>query len=216
MLIIPRGSPAPITELAWYIVYTTPQGERLFKEDMEGMGLHPFYPCERVWHRPARHRRDQERKLIERPLFPRYVFVGLNPQRLDFDALLRSKRMVEILCDPFARPQRIRTAEVVALMDEVERGDYDEAVLRLAKLTGLIGKHAQIHSGPFAGYGGQIVAVDRKSAKIEVSGPNGAAFAINLPLAELGRAGLYSVQDDQHKQSATERRLTQRPPATNR
>lgn len=197
--------------LEWYVVYTTPGGERLAKEDLEALGFQAFMPIVREWKPTPEHKRRAaarhgktlpKRKLVEVILFPRYLFVGLLPIWRDFAGLRRSKRVQEILCDPFSSPVRLPFKEVEGLMDACERGRFEDAAARAVRFAAMLHMRVDLMAGPFAGYSGEVVRAGKAGIRINVKGGNGATFHLDIPMAELARSKVFKVQDDQQKQSA--------------
>lgn len=177
---------------AWYVTYTTPNGERRARQDLEDLGLTVFLPMEQKVLRPARHRRHRQRRTVEHPLFPRYMFVGLNPLFPDFQAVLRSKRVLEIMADAHGRYVRLPGKAVTAIMDRVARGEYDAAMIRAQKLAGLIGRTVVIpDDSPFRGFAGTVTRIGRKTARIEITAL-GATIPLEIPLADLDSSGIFS------------------------
>jgi transcription antitermination factor NusG len=68
-------APRPIRDIAgqWWIAQTHPQRERRFAAAMASAGVGYFLPLQNYYRRYD-HRRGIEWRLMERPLFPRYVF----------------------------------------------------------------------------------------------------------------------------------------------
>jgi transcriptional antiterminator RfaH len=59
--------------ITWYAAYTQPHGEAKALDHLQRQGYAAYLPRYRRWVRHAR-----QRALVSRPLFPRYVFVGLD------------------------------------------------------------------------------------------------------------------------------------------
>lgn len=57
----------------WYVVYTHANCESKAREHLSRQGFRTLLPTYRCWRRHAR-----RRELVERPLFPRYLFVALD------------------------------------------------------------------------------------------------------------------------------------------
>ena len=58
---------------SWYVVFTRPNGEELAAQHLKRQGFSTYLPRRLTM---RRHARKQER--VIRPLFPRYLFVGLD------------------------------------------------------------------------------------------------------------------------------------------
>lgn len=59
--------------ISWYAVYTRPKSEARALANLLHQGYQAYLPCCRVWVSHAR-----RRQMVRRPLFPRYLFVGLD------------------------------------------------------------------------------------------------------------------------------------------
>ena len=59
--------------ITWYAAYTQPHGETKALDHLQRQGYSIYLPRYRRWVRHAR-----KRALVSRPLFPRYLFVGLD------------------------------------------------------------------------------------------------------------------------------------------
>jgi transcription antitermination factor NusG len=62
-------------EREWYAIYTRPQWEKKVQTEIDRLAIETFLPLhkvENVW--------SDRRKIIERPLFPSYLFVCANPR----------------------------------------------------------------------------------------------------------------------------------------
>jgi transcriptional antiterminator RfaH len=59
--------------ITWYAAYTQPNAESKAVEHLARQGYATYLPRYRRWRRHAR-----QRTLVSRPLFPRYLFVGLD------------------------------------------------------------------------------------------------------------------------------------------
>lgn len=68
--------------MKWYAVHTGPRAEKIASRNLRAAGYWVFYPFVRV--RKSRKRPNSEAKVVfvdEEPYFPRYLFVGLRPER---------------------------------------------------------------------------------------------------------------------------------------
>ena len=57
----------------WYVAYTQPQSERRAAANLLRQGFETYVPC----HRKAR-RHARKTEFVQAPLFPRYLFVGMD------------------------------------------------------------------------------------------------------------------------------------------
>lgn len=165
--------------LSWFVLYTSPSGERLLAEDLAGMGYEVLYPIAKIWHRPPKHRRQRQRRLIERSLFPRYLFVGLDPAFCDLEPVLTNKRALAVLSDAFLRPVRIPWDVLEPFSTPLEAERDDGLGLRLAQLAALVGKDIRVASGPFKGLMAQIQRVTKSGVRAVVFNNQGASFKLD-------------------------------------
>lgn len=189
---------------AWFVVYTSPQGERFVRDDLDAMQIPVFLPVARVLHRPARHRRNREKRIIERPLFPRYLFVGVNRHFRDFEPVRATKRVLEILADSTGRPVEIPYPVIEAMQGDVEVQDNDAAAIRLAQVLRMMGRRVRIEDGPFKGLQAEICRASRKAAQLLVHG-EAVSIRVDVPLLDFVWSEVSSPQDDQQKRSALRR-----------
>ncbi len=66
----PSTSPHPLSALRWYALYTRPRHEKAVAEQLERHRIEVFLPLREVLSRWK-----DRKKLVQRPLFPSYVFV---------------------------------------------------------------------------------------------------------------------------------------------
>lgn len=204
--------------LDWYVVYTTAQGERLAKEDLEALGFQVYLPTHMEWHRIPEHRRAAakrrgeslpKRERREHIMFPRYLFVGLLPHWHDWAGLKRSKRVQEILSDAYGMPLRMPERIVNDIMTGIQLGTFEARALAAARVAAWAGMHVVMKDGPFRGAKGVVTRANKNGLRIELRGLAGATFPLNVTLDQIGLLDIFIGQDDQHKQNApSERRLT--------
>lgn len=170
--------------LSWYVLYTSPSGERLLAQDLASMGYDVLHPVAKIWHRPPKHRRDRKRRLVERSLFPRYLFVGLDPRLVDFEPITSNKRCLAVLSDAFLRPVQIPWGVLEPFSTPLEAERDDGLGLRLAQLAALVGKDVRVKSGPFRGLLAQIQRVTKSGVRAVVFNNQGASFKLDTSLMD--------------------------------
>lgn len=109
---------------AWYIIRTNPNCEDRACWALAGAGILYFWPQRRKAITHAR-----KRVLVDRPLFPRYMFVFLRSDQ-SFFALRRCYGVESVLCEN-GEPYALRKAALSALDDLMEleaSGDLDDAI----------------------------------------------------------------------------------------
>jgi transcriptional antiterminator RfaH len=133
----------------WFLVHTQPKSERKAEMHLGAQGFRTHLPA---IHKTIRHARQL--RTVRAPLFPRYLFLILDPQR---DPWLSVKSTVGvsslITCDdrPIAVPQGI----VETLIENT-----DEANLTLFNRGLVAGQSVRILRGPFADFVGTLERLD--------------------------------------------------------
>ncbi|HUK60486.1 MAG TPA: transcriptional activator RfaH [Stellaceae bacterium] len=135
--------------MRWYAVHTRPASEAKAAEHLRRQGYEAYLP---------RHRRfvchARRRIAALRPLFPRYLFVGIDRERMAWRPVLSTVGVAGMVLgggEPMAVPDGI-----VALLQERERmGAFDELqpALRLRP-----GDAVRLTEGPFAELVGRLAA----------------------------------------------------------
>jgi transcriptional antiterminator RfaH len=105
--------------ISWYAVHTQPHAEAKALDNLLRQGYRAYLPRRRVEIRHAR-----RRELVLRPLFPRYLFAGLDRATMPWRPILSTFGVSDIVRaggEPAAVP-----AEIVAGLREREAaGDFD-------------------------------------------------------------------------------------------
>lgn len=134
-----------IEEMNWYVFYTYPKAEKVVHDDLIKRKYEVYLPLTsslRLW-------KNGQKKLIEIPLFPNYIFVKLRPYELHI-VLKVPKVVTYISCGnkpSIMQPKEIETIKtVLSLGLEVSvEGKYFE------------GDKVRIKSGPFVGNEGVLI-----------------------------------------------------------
>jgi transcriptional antiterminator RfaH len=133
--------------MRWYAVHTRPASEAKAAEHLRRQGYEAYLPRHRRWVRHAR-----RRSAALRPLFPRYLFVAIDRERMAWRPVLSTVGVAGMVCgggEPMPVPEGI-----VALLHERERaGDFDELspARRLQP-----GDPVRLKEGPFAELVGRL------------------------------------------------------------
>lgn len=211
----------------WFVAYTTSGGERLAKEDLEKAGIEVFLPIEVVTLRPARHRKDRTKRVVSRPLFPRYLFVGFKRGWHDFAGARRSKRVIDFIRDAYDLPVRIEDKIIEGISTAMTQGRYGDAAERAAREAKRIQEEAVIAEqrkrdkeacasgrirkgdtftvaeGLFQGFMATVMEVLDGKVRYEISG-DGTTLRLDAPLSKAEQIGLLSAtQGRQQKQRAS-------------
>ena len=124
----------------WYVVHTQPQGESRAEIHLRRQGFATYLPC---YQRTRRHGRKTE--IVARPLFPRYLFVGLDTAR-DRWRSVRSTFGVKDLVLAGEEPAPIADE----IIGEIRAREGEEGFVKLGLPKGVgAGSHVQITDGLF-------------------------------------------------------------------
>lgn len=141
----------------WYVVHTQPMQERRAEINLRRQGFDTYLPR---YQRLRRHARKTE--LVERPLFPRYLFVGLDLARDRWRAVQSTfgvYRLVAVGEDPAPLP--------AGIVDEIRRREGEDGFVALGLPAGLKpGSPVRLIDGIFADSKGVLerIADDRRVA----------------------------------------------------
>ena len=160
----------------WFLVHTQPKSERKAEMHLGAQGFRTHFPTIQKTVRHARQLRT-----VQAPLFPRYLFLILNPSR---DRWLSVKSTVGVsslfTCDD--RPVPVPEGIVEALIHNT-----DEANLTLFNRGLVAGQSVRILLGPFADFVGTLERLD-EAGRVRVfarhdgnSGTCGASPLCDLP-----------------------------------
>jgi transcriptional antiterminator RfaH len=142
--------------MRWYAVHTQPAAEAKAAEHLSRQGYPTYLPRHRRWIRHAR-----RRELALRPLFPRYLFVGIARALMSWRPV-RSTVGVAGLVLSGAEPLAVPPHVVEALRAHERAGDFDE----LTPTRRLVpGDKVRLSEGPFADFVGRLVSIgsDRRA-----------------------------------------------------
>ncbi len=135
----------------WYVVHTRPNDETRALDNLRRQGFETFLPCHK-------RRRVHARKvtIVERPLFPRYMFVAFDLVAAPWRAILGTFGVTDLLRHGDA-PTPMPEGVVEALQDDAAAHLHDES----DPLTRLrAGDAVRVLAGPFADLVGKFQALD--------------------------------------------------------
>src|SRR5262249_13063926 len=133
----------------WYLVHTPPHSQRKAALPLGGQGFKTHFPPI-----PKHSRHARRRMPVTPPLFPRYMFLSLDPGR-DRWLSVRSTAGVSSLFTCEDRPVPVPNGVVEALVART-----DEAGLALFDAGLAMGQTVRILSGPFADFVGTLERLD--------------------------------------------------------
>lgn len=133
----------------WFVVYTQPNGEARALANLRRQGFEAYLPR-------YRRRRSHARRVdtVERPLFPRYLFVALDLMRARWRPILSTFGVCDLVRTGDT-PQKLPEG----VIDEIRAGEVAHTFDALDPLAGATaGAAVRILSGPFADLIGKLQA----------------------------------------------------------
>lgn len=133
----------------WFVVYTQPNCEARALANLHRQGYEAYMPR-------YRRRRNHARKVdvVERPLFPRYLFVALDLVRARWRPILSTFGVCDLVRTGDT-PQKLPDG----VIDEIREGEAAKTFDALDPLAGVTpGAAVRILAGPFADLIGKLQA----------------------------------------------------------
>lgn len=133
----------------WFVVYTQPNGEARALANLHRQGYETYLPR-------YRRRRSHARRIdtVERPLFPRYLFVALDLMRARWRPILSTFGVCDLVRQGDT-PQRLPDG----VIEEIRAGEAAHSFDALDPLAGAgPGSSVRILVGPFADLIGKLQA----------------------------------------------------------
>ncbi len=134
-------------DLRWYVVHAQPGAEGRAATHLERQGYRVFYPCYRKTIRHAR-----KRMSTMAPLFPNYLFLGLDTSRDRWRSVNGTRGVVRLLTHGDV-PCPVPRGVVEALQD---RTSADGAIAWVP----CVGQAVQVMEGPFEDFVGMLARLD--------------------------------------------------------
>lgn len=107
---IKGGEALTIDDPHWFALWTNSHCEQLVHDQLTGRGFQAFLPTMGAWSRRAGHRR-----LIQRPLFPGYLFVRAVMDKSRYVEVMKTRGLVRILGERWDCLAAIEDGEVDAI-----------------------------------------------------------------------------------------------------
>ena len=150
--------------ISWYAVYTRPQAEAKALENLLRQGYAAYLPRYRTEISHAR-----RRQTVLRPVFPRYLFAGVDRAALRWRPILSTVGVCDLVRTG-SEPMPVAAEIVEALREQEEAGTFE----RLARRRSLrLGELVRITTGAFEDMIGRLVELrdqDRVVVLLEVLG----------------------------------------------
>lgn len=135
--------------MKWYVVYTQAQKEIIAARNLEQQGFEAYLPC---YNKQCRHARRVYTR--HAPLFPRYLFVHMDPAAQRWRSINGTIGVNYLLTeglDPIPLPDEI----IAAILDREQNGLVNIAAPPFAK-----GQRVRVTDGPFADSHGLFECLD--------------------------------------------------------
>jgi transcriptional antiterminator RfaH len=158
--------------ICWYAVRSRPQAEARALENLLRQGYRAYLPRARVELRHAR-----RRQIVLRPLFPRYLFVGLDRASMAWRPIL-STFGVSDLVRAGGEPALV-PAEIVAALEGREAAGAFDRVERSGSLR--LGDLVRVTSGVFEEMIGRLVELRERDRVLVLLDFLGRAVRAELP-----------------------------------
>jgi transcriptional antiterminator RfaH len=148
----------------WYAVYTQPHAEAKAAEHLLRQGYPAYLPRYRTWVSHAR-----RRQAVLRPLFPRYLFAGVNRAAMPWRPILSTVGVTDVVRggeEPTAVPPEV----LVAIRERETLGAFDRLDPRQALS---LGSQVRVTAGAFEEMVGRLVELrdhDRVVVLLELLG----------------------------------------------
>lgn len=151
----PRETPEAPTgddrNLAWFVAYTNINCEARAQKGLEAAGYATFLPTLRKFIRHAR-----QRRAVDRPLFTRYLFVGLDPERDGWFAI-RTTHGVESILGHEGVPEPVPAFVIAQLRAAQTSGRFD---LTRPRTFFKPGDRVAVDGGPFGDFVAEVATED--------------------------------------------------------
>ncbi len=142
----------------WYVAFTRPRHEKEAARWMEGLDLEIYLPLARK----IRKYRSRK-KVVDLPLFPRYLFVKTSLEPQEHIKILRTPGVLGLVSFD-GSPQPVDDIEVESLKILVSRGSHLTILPELVE-----GRWVKIVDGPLAGAVGVLKEVNRQEFRLVVN-----------------------------------------------
>lgn len=131
---------------SWYVVHTHAHAEDRAEVHLRRQGYEAYVPRCRTWRRHAR-----RRELVQRPLFPRYLFVLLDVMRAQWRPILSTVGVSSLLMRD-GRPIAVPPGVVEQIHDGEAKGLFERTSGRRFS----DGDPVRVVEGPFADFVGRF------------------------------------------------------------
>jgi transcription antitermination factor NusG len=139
----------PLGDPRWFAIWTNSHCEQLVHDHLAARGFHAFLPMIRDWSRRA-----GVRRLIDRPMFPGYLFVREAMDKRSYIEIMKTRGLVRILGERWDSLEPIDDAEIESIRRFVRA---DVAVTPYPYLHE--GQRVRVTAGALCGVEGYLVQI---------------------------------------------------------
>ena len=151
---IPQAvEPAPLT---WYAACTAVSRERYAEGNLRDAGFDVYLPMATRWVVHAK-----KREKVQRPLFPRYVFVGM-PDPLMWGAADNARGVERLVRGAGPAPSIVSWRTIDNLRAAEALGQFDDTVKREAIAPFKPGQPVRVIAGPMKGFVAEVAKANPK------------------------------------------------------
>ena len=173
--------PDPVLDTgeSWYLVQLKPGGLARAEMNLARQGFETFMPL-----RPETRRRAGQLRTEQRPLFPGYLFVCLDPATAPWRKINNTYGVARLVCLSGRAPSRVPTALVRALIEVAREGEWQPDPIDLK-----VGATVSLVNGPFAGALARIEAAPEDGRVHVLMEMMGQAVRAAVPVRAVELAG---------------------------
>lgn len=166
---------------AWHVIYCNIKCEFRANMGLKAKGFETFLP-----HIRKRIRHARFTQVVDRPLFPRYLFVRFDIERDEWFHPIKSTDGVEDLIRNDNIPVRIRDEQMAPIIAAQRSGDFDLTLKRNRRVVSDYDRDevVRISAGPFTGFNATVLAAMPEKNRVDVM------------LEIMGRASTLHLQYD--------------------
>ena len=147
------------SDAQWLALWTNSHCEQLVHDQLSAKAFKPFLPMISVWSR-----REGARRLIQKPMFPGYLFLRHAVDKASYIEILKTNGLVRILGERWDRPAVVPDAEIDAVRQVLDAG---LPILPHSYLKE--GHRVRITHGPLAGVEGILTCNNLHKGLLVVS-----------------------------------------------
>lgn len=144
------------TEKKWYVIYTKQRCEKKISEALKKRNIENYCPVNKVVHQWA-----DRKKVIDEPLFERYVFV--RSTEIEHSLIKQIENVMHIVYW-LGKPAVVRDNEIEDLKNFLEK--HGQVIVE--KIPVRLNDHVKITNGAFNEHSGRITEINNKTVKVSL------------------------------------------------